>query len=98
MLWNEVIELGLSTETLNNGEPIKTMTWTSVFCDKKSVGSKEFYNGDNLGFKPELIFVVRTQEYNRHEKVRYNSVIYDIIRTYVNGDITEITVTGSVGE
>lgn len=98
MLWNNQIELGLSNETLVDGEPIKSLTWTSVFCDVKSISSKEFYNGNNLGFKPEMIFIVRTQEYSDHDKVRYNSKIYEIVRVYVNGDFIELTVAGSVGE
>jgi len=98
MLWNEVIELGVATETVTNGEPLKTLAWTTVFADKKSIGSKEFYQGNNIGAKPEMVFTIRSIDLGTSEKVRYNSKIYDIVRTYVDRDNTEITVQGSVGE
>lgn len=98
MLWNEVVELGVASETVIDGEPIKSLTWETVYADKQSIRYKEFYEGNNLGLKPELLFVVRSIDYNKHEKIRYDGTIYDIMRTYVNGDVTELTVTSFTGD
>lgn len=97
MLFNEIIELGTATETVVHGEALKTFTWRKVYADKQSVKHKEFYEGQNLDKKPELVFVVRTCDYNQDKQIKHNGKTYQVIRDYVNGDFTELTVTGSTG-
>ncbi|MFY9174530.1 MAG: phage head closure protein [Peptococcia bacterium] len=95
---NHIIELGNTSETVIKGEPIKTTTkWRKVFASKKSVRQSEFYQAENVGLKPELIFEVRSIEFNNDEKVRHNGVEYAIIRAYDAGDRTELTVSSHVG-
>lgn len=96
MNWREVIELGKSTESIVLSEVIKTYTWKTVYGNKKSVRSKEFYESRLVGMKPELMFEIRTVEFDEHEKVRYNSKEYSIIRTYEKGEFTEIIVSSQV--
>lgn len=96
-MWKDVIDLGNMVETIQYGEPIRTMAWRGVFANKKSVRQSEFYQAANVGLKPELVFEVRSFEYNNDEKVRYGDDEYFIIRAYENGEITELTVTSHVG-
>ena len=97
MWFNETIELGSASESVSNGESLKTITWATVYADKQGVRSKEFYEGQSIGLKPETMFVVRTQEYTGQDQVRYNSQVYQVIRTYAKGDFTELVVSKFVG-
>ena len=72
------------------------MLGKTVYGNKKSVRSKEFYESRLVGMKPELMFEIRTVEFDEHEKVRYNSKEYSIIRTYEKGEFMEIIVSSQV--
>lgn len=100
-MWKDIIELGNMTETIIHGEPIQSMEYREIFANKKSVKRSEFYMAANTGLKPELIFEVRSIEFNNDEKVRYpsgdNGKVYAIIRTYDKGEIMELTVSSQIG-
>ncbi len=98
MSWNDKIELGKVTENVVYGEPIQSVIWTPVFANKRSVRQSEFYAASNLGLKPELMFEVNSHEYLGHEKIKYNGKVYEILRTYNKGEVTELTVSGQVGD
>ncbi|MBW8382496.1 MAG: hypothetical protein K0M69_08270 [Youngiibacter sp.] len=93
----DLIELGNVSETIILGEPVRTITYREVFAKKRSVRQSEFYQGANVGLKPELVFEVRTLEFENDEKIRYLGKEYDIIRTYDKGELTELTVTSHIG-
>jgi len=98
MPWSFEIELGNWAETIVNYEPVRTVTWTKVYANQKSLGQKEFYEGMNAGLKPELVFEVRAFEFNNYEKVRVDGTnIYDIIRTFTKGETTEIFLSAPIG-
>jgi SPP1 family predicted phage head-tail adaptor len=101
VMWKEVIELGNLTETIVKGEPVQSMVYRKVFANKKSVRLTEFYQAANAGLKPELIFEIRSFEFNNDEKVRYcigeTVKEYSIIRVYDKGEITELTVSTYAG-
>lgn len=100
-MWSLQIDLGEWTEAITNGQPVRSLTWTTVHADKKSVGQKEFYAADNAGLKPEIVFVVRSFEYDGHEMVRWPSSTgstYAILRTYEKGDYLELVCGARVGE
>ena len=96
-MWRDVIELGNATETLTLGEMAITYTWHTVYANKKGVRQSEFYQASATGLKPEMVFEIRSEEYNNDELLRYNNVDYAIIRTYDKGEFTELTVEAYVG-
>lgn len=91
------IELGNFIEEIIHGESIRSLKWTKVLANKKSVRQSEFYEARNLGLKPELMFEVHSFEFNNCEKVKYNNKEYNIVRVYDKGEITEVTVTSFTG-
>lgn len=97
-MWNDVIELGKSIESIEFSEVIKKIEWREVFANKKSIKQSEFYQAATIGLKPEILFEVYSVEFNDDEKVRYNGKEYSILRTYDKGEITELTVTRFGGE
>lgn len=100
MLFRDVIILqGDITYTENEiGDHVETPGQIrQVFANKKSVRQTEFYQAHATGLKPELMFVVRSIEYNQEPKLSYEGKEYTIIRSYdKNGEITELVCTSLV--
>lgn len=90
MNWSSVIYLGAETETIEYGEPVISFTWNKRFVNKLSVRSKEFYDARQIGLSPELMFEIRSQEYDFEKRLKFDNVVYDIIRTYDKGEFTEL--------
>ena len=98
MLFKDVISLITVTTTENElGDTIEVSTERQVFADKQSVRQSEFYQAAATGLRPELMFVVRTIEYNGETRLKYNGKEYSIIRTYdKDGELTELVCQGVV--
>lgn len=92
MLWRDVIDLITITTTQNNmGDNIETETSNQVFANKKSIRQSEFYQAQATGLRPEVMFEIKTINYNQETKLGYNDKTYNIIRVYdKNGEITEL--------
>ena len=90
MLWNEVIYLGNLTQTVVYGEVVPLCTYKMVFADKQSVRQNEYYEAKQIGLKPELMFVIRSSEFNNEERIKYNLKEYEILRTYDKGETIEL--------
>lgn len=83
MLYREVIKLISITYTTNGiGDPIETKVTKTVFADKRPIRQSEHYQAMALGIRPELMFVVRTVEYDNQIKLEYDGKEYNIIRVY----------------
>lgn len=101
MRWKDIIYLIPVTEGENDigdpleidGEPIE------VFANQKSIRQSEFYQAAATPLRPEIMFEIRSEEYNDESKLTYEGKTYDIIRTYSkNGEILELICTGQAGE
>ncbi|TCT23389.1 SPP1 family predicted phage head-tail adaptor [Melghiribacillus thermohalophilus] len=100
MIWRDVIDLITVTRTENDiGDTIEEETARQVFANKKSIRQSEFYQAMQTGLQPELMFEVRTSDYQGEKKLSYNNTTYSIIRTYTkNEEITELICSGLVGD
>lgn len=98
MLFKEVIKLISITIGENDmGDPIEITTEREIFADKQSIRQSEFYQAAATGLRPELMFIVRTIDYNQEPKLKYNDKEYTIIRTYdKDGELTELICQGVV--
>lgn len=97
MAWAHEVNLGNWVETIFHGEPTRAVEWSKVYADKKSVRQSEFYAGRNAGLKPEMTLVVRSIEFDNHEKAQVDGKVYDITRVYDKGEYTELTLTAPTG-
>ncbi|RSL32665.1 hypothetical protein D7Z54_14545 [Salibacterium salarium] len=92
--WSEVINLVTIEEGGNeNGfptEPTETSRKKDVFANKKSVRSSEFYQAAQAGFNVDLMFEVRSMEYEEENRIEYAGRNYDVQRVYDRGEITEL--------
>ena len=92
MLWRDQLKLiSISNNTNAIGDLIETETKKDVFCNKKSIRQSEFYQAQAEGLRPELMFEVRLADYSDEKRLEYNSVAYNILRTYTkNFEIIEL--------
>ena len=100
MLFRDVISLITVTTTENElGDTIEVSTERQVFADKQSVRQSEFYQAAATGLRPELMFVVRSIDYNQEPKLKHGDKTYTIIRTYdKDGELTELICQGTVNK
>lgn len=98
MLFRDVVKLISVTTTENDmGDIIETPVERQIFADKQSVRQSEFYQAAATGLKPELMFVVRSIDYNQEPKLKHGDKTYTIIRTYdKDGELTELVCQGVV--
>jgi len=90
--------LGQQVESIVNYEVSKSWEWRDAYANKKSVRQSEAYQAAAVGLKPELMFEVRSFDYEQEERIDYNGKLYEISRVYDRGEITElvcIAITGS---
>lgn len=99
MLFRDVLYLVSVVYSVNDvGNSTEVETKTTVLCDKQSIRQSEFYQAQALGLKPELMFVIRTVDYNNESRLEYNSKKYNVIRAYdKSGELTELVCSGIVG-
>lgn len=70
----------LSQEIVVDGQP------RQVFCDRLSIGQKEFTVTMQNGLKAEMTIVMDHDEYDGEEKLKYRDKTYSVYRTFVRGD------------
>ena len=91
--WADVVYLGTPVETLVNGETLLSYTLVKRYVNRLSVRQSEYYDAMNTGLNPELMFEIRTLEYNGQTVLKYNNVDYSVMRTYGKGEFTELIVS-----
>jgi len=98
MLWRDTVDLVSITYTENAmGDSIEAETSRTIFANKKSIRQSEFYQAAMTDLKPELMFEVRSEEYDDEPKLIFNNKIYNIIRAFSkNGEIVELTCQGLI--
>jgi len=75
------------------GDPTITETRRDVFCNKASIGQKEFYQAHAVGLQPELKLVIADYlDYEGETLVEYDGQIYRVLRTYRAGQELELVV------
>lgn len=98
-MYNDILTLVTqSTMTDAYGDQSLTETTIDVFCDVMSIGTKEFYQAQTVGSKPELKFKIADyMDYDGQQEVIYDGYKYKVLRTYrAGGNELEITVYGGV--
>lgn len=91
---NDVLYLIQQTRGVDEyGDPTTDETKREVFCDKASIGQKEFYQAHAVGLQPEIKFVLADYlDYNGEQLVEYDGQRYRVLRTYRTGLELELVV------
>lgn len=93
MLFRDAVDLLVIEEKINtNGFP-ETLEKSreTVFANKKSIRSSEFYLASQNGYKLEAMFEIRTSDYQSQLILEYENKRYEIVRTYDRGEFMELT-------
>lgn len=98
-MFNDVIKLLSDSKTVDSyGDTVVTSTETVVFAEVLDIGTKEFYQAQASNLRPEIKFVIADYlDYHNEQNLLYKAynesedVLYDVIRTYRNGNTLEIT-------
>jgi len=98
MLWRDTVDLVSITYTENAmGDSIEIETSKTIYANKKSIRQSEFYQAAMTDLRPELMFEVRSEDYDNEPKLKFSEKKYDIIRAFSkNGEIVELTCQGLV--
>ena len=57
------------------------------FCEELSVTRQEYYEAENVGYRPEIVLkLARASDFANELKVKYQEKIYNIIRNYPTKD------------
>lgn len=100
-MYDEIIGLRTyeKTDDVNEyGDNILKPITREIFAQLISIGTKEFYQAQTVGIKPEIKFLISDYlDYQDEEEVVYNDKIYKVLRTYrKTTDELEITCYGGV--
>lgn len=78
--------------------PKLSYTENLFYCNVKSIGQSEFYQSATAGLKPEIKLETKLLDLTNVTHIKYNNVLYKILRTYRKEDIIEITLTSTLIE
>ena len=82
MYGRDVITLRSIKSFINEyGDPVELIDDTSVFADRMSVNSTEFYQAMEQDLKPSSKFKIRLVDYSNQKWFLYDGVEYKIIRS-----------------
>ena len=92
MLWSDIATLITITKTKDEiGDTITVETEREVFVNKKSIRQSEYYQALSVGLKPEIMFEVKSVDYEDEKSISYEDKLYNITRAYSkNGEVTEL--------
>ena len=91
---NDILILIQLTQGVDEyGDPTITETSREVFCDKASIGQREFYQAHAVGLQPEMKLVLADHlDYNGEQLVEYDGQRFRVLRTYRSGMELELVV------
>lgn len=70
-----------------------------VFCGLRSITQAEFYQAYATDLKPEIKFVLADAlDYDGERLIKYDDVLYRVLRTYKVGRELELVVTRASAE
>jgi SPP1 family predicted phage head-tail adaptor len=78
--------ISISTVKDELGQDIETETQRQIFCSKLSITRSEFSAAGQLGYKPQILLVVDSDEYDQESRVKYGGKTYTIYKTFPRMD------------
>lgn len=99
MYFKDVAYLMKETKSLDSKyRPKVSYTESLFYCNKKSISQSEFYQSAAVGFKPEIKLEAKNIDLTSVTHVKFNNVIYKILRMYPKEDAVELVLTSTVVE
>ena len=88
----DIINLINQVRTVDEyGDPTIEEIGRTVFCEIRSIGMKEFYQAQAVGFQPEVKFVLADYlDYSDEPVVEHSGQRYRVLRVYRTGQELEL--------
>ena len=98
-MFSDVVELYVisNAKTAMGGRESSIESQRTIFAEKKSVRSTEFYQAYQSGLEVTKIFKIWAIEYDDERVLKHEEKYYTIIRTFERGDFLELTCTRRKG-
>lgn len=80
------------------GNPTHAISSKEVLCNITGVYRDEYYSAGSVGLKPSYTVTMHEFEYNGEQKIVYEGKEYDVLRTYVDEGLLELTVGEKIGD
>ncbi|MBQ8933925.1 MAG: hypothetical protein IJ061_06545 [Lachnospiraceae bacterium] len=75
------------------------LTPTEVFVQPRSIGTREFYHAATTDYHPEVKLILADYyDYDGQQIVMYDRHMFDVIRTYRQGNRLELTLQERMGK
>lgn len=97
---DQITLISIAKNKTETADIVETQIERTVFADNGGVKRSEFYAAQTAGFKAEMTFKIRKDEYENEQKIKYDTkgdgnaedvIELDVIRTYpVSKDDIEI--------
>lgn len=99
-MYSEIAYLITDEDSVDdNYDVVRTPTKRKVFVEEKSIKRNEFYQAHATGLRPEIALEMQELEYNKEDRVEFEGVIYNVLKTYkVGNDRIELTLIGLMNE
>lgn len=100
-MYNEVIKLIKEHEPVKDRYGNETPRYTArkVRAEAKDIGMREFYTAAQTDYKPECTAVLADyRDYDGETLVKWDDVIYHLVRKYRNGRQLELTLERRIGD
>lgn len=86
MYFSDKLTLRAQSSTLDTiGNIIPADTDRTVWADIRSIGRNEFFQAQQTGLKPEIMAIVKINDYQGEALAVYDGTLYDVYRTYKSG-------------
>lgn len=76
-----LISKSYTTDSIGQRVPVETARL--VFCNLRSVNRAEWFNGGQVGLKPELVATMFAPDYEGEDIAEIDGVRYGVYRTYL---------------
>lgn len=78
--------MSITTTEDELGQWIETELPSMVYCSKLNITRSEFSGAGQLGYKPHILLVVDSDEYDGEKRLDYERTLYSIYKTFIRSD------------
>lgn len=98
-MYNDIAFLCKETITQDEyGNQMVTISEREIFCKTQSIGMREFYTAATTDLSPSIKLVLADEyDYEGEKLIKYDGVLYNVIRTFVKKHGIEIILERKLG-
>lgn len=85
--FTDIVELINASKTVDvDGYETETLTYKQVYCSViDGVTRSEFYEAYKAGLRVDITVELHEADYEKNKQLKYNDIVFDIVRAYPTG-------------